>query len=119
SRPAGDVEAHRRGPATTNPDRRSAPVALRRPGQMRPPARPRPRLWRAAVRDRRNPKGAWVSRAIAALLVVDDAQDIAFLLAPSARIAIPMRATPCTFTTGSLDDAIGFELTDLFAREAE
>jgi hypothetical protein len=29
---------------------------------------------------RRNPKGAWVSRAIASLLVVDDAQDIAFLL---------------------------------------
>jgi len=61
--------------------------------------------------------GAWVLRAIAALLVVDDAQDIAFLLlgaradcscqlpgrefAPCARIAIPMRATPCTCATGS------------------
>ena len=65
SRPAGDVGAHRRGPATT---------------QMRPP--------------RRNPKGAWVSRASASLLVVDDAQDIAFLLAPSALIAIPMRFRP-------------------------
>src|SRR5437667_7327311 len=43
-RPAGDVGVHRRGTATT---------------QMRP--------------RRRNPKGAWVLRAIAALLVVDDA----------------------------------------------
>src|SRR5437773_861464 len=42
-RPAGDVGVHRRGPATT---------------QMRP--------------RRRNPKGAWVLRAIASLLVVDD-----------------------------------------------
>src|SRR5207247_8032931 len=42
-RPAGDVGVHRRGPPTT---------------QMAP--------------RRRNPKGAWVLRAIAALLLLDD-----------------------------------------------
>ena len=59
--------------------------------------RQRSRCARAA----RNPKGAGGLRARASLLVVDDAQDIDFLLAPSARIAIPTRAALYTFTTGS------------------
>src|SRR5438105_5655857 len=42
-RPAGDVDVHRRGPPTT---------------QMAP--------------RRRNPKGAWFLRAVAALLLLDD-----------------------------------------------
>src|SRR5438445_6070855 len=72
-RPAGDVGVHRRGTATTT---RTADCRLwrqRRPGQMGPrPGRGRAGGAAPRSRFRRNPKGAWVLRAIAALLLLDD-----------------------------------------------